>query len=85
MIAGMDLPSVVAVEALLEKARDIPPDASSFELWVPAALTFEGRPILRAVGVAILHDAMEAKGFEPVEAAHAQEGTLCSYRRKVTG
>jgi hypothetical protein len=77
----MDLESAVAVETLLEKVRAMPEESTTFELWVPATLTFGGTPILRAAGVAILQDAMAARGFVPAGTAQAHEGTLCTYRR----
>jgi hypothetical protein len=80
----MDLPSAVATEDLLAQVRQIPEGTTSFELWVPATLTFGGKTILRAAGIAIVQEAMEARGFTPAGAAHAQEGTLCSFRKKPT-
>jgi hypothetical protein len=77
----MDIASAVAVESLLEKLRAIPQDSSSFELLLPATLTFESKPILRAAGVEIIQEALEAKGFVPAGTTYAHEGTLCSYRR----
>ncbi len=79
-VPSLDRPPVMAVEDLLEQVEGWPPDARTAELWIPEILTFEGEPIPRNLGVAIVNSKTISRHFYPEGSTELEGGRLTRYR-----
>jgi hypothetical protein len=71
-----------SVEGLREQAAAVAKGGHTFSLWVPDALTLNGQPVRRDVGMAILLDAILALGFMPDGLTESAGGATYRYRRR---
>ena len=61
----MNEPATGTVEELLAKVEAMPAGTSTFELFVPAELTLEGRSIRPDLAMALVVDQLLARGLFP--------------------
>jgi hypothetical protein len=61
----MKLSDSGTVEELLSRVEMIVEDQNSFELWVSHRLSWKNQPVASDVAMAIVLDALLAKGFFP--------------------
>jgi hypothetical protein len=67
------------VEELLSQVDLIPEGQQSFKLWVPQRLSWKNQPIASDVAMAIVLDALLAKGFFPSGFEEGVGGRLYDY------
>jgi hypothetical protein len=83
-VAGSDsaVPTGSTVEDLLSKASAISPDATTFELWVPSALTLSGSSVAPDVAMSMILDRLLGLGMYPAGMERRPGGTIYRYARE---
>lgn len=83
-VAGSDsaVPTGSTVENLLSKASAISPDATTFEPWVPSALTLSGSSVAPDVAMSMILDRLLGLGMYPAGMERRPGGTIYRYARE---
>jgi hypothetical protein len=76
----MKQPANEDVKNLLQQINNIPDSQVSFDLWVPHILTLNGEPVTNDLAMAIVLDALLARGLFPDGFVEGEGGRLYRYR-----